>query len=277
MKRVRLTVFTDESRTDRDDLRFHHFYGGALVKSKNIQPLEDRLEGAILPQFRWKEHKWSKVSQKSYESFESFIKEFFKIIREGHLKLRVLFIDKLYYPPRKAPSKDILYYKIYYQLFKHCLGLQYANIQGKNVIISVKLDQIPKNKIEKAKFKQFISRIPKTKNFGIKNVSFPINEIVEVDSKKYRILQAVDTVIGSLGFKLNKVFNDPANRLPNNWRKPTTRTKRKLYKVIQKELKSLGVQNVGISTGLRGNIANRWSLPVRLWKLLPKISLALPN
>ena len=71
----------------------------------------------------------------------------------------------------------------------------------------------------------------------------------------------MDIILGSINFKLNKAkINGP------NKRGKTTIAKEKLYKVILANIRDIYPNfNIGITTGIRGNIKNRWLDPYRHW------------
>ena len=72
----------------------------------------------------------------------------------------------------------------------------------------------------------------------------------------------MDIILGSINFKLNnldKVKIEGANK-----RGRRTIAKEKLYKVILKNIREIYPNfNIGITTGIRGNIKNRWLDPYR--------------
>lgn len=94
-------------------------------------------------------------------------------------------------------------------------------------------------------------------------------QIAEVNSKDHVLMQCLDVVLGAMAFRLNnKHLAKPPGALRRGKR---TIAKEKLYKHISTRIRQIYPNfNVGESTGLQGNAANRWKHPYRHWKLIPK-------
>ena len=81
----------------------------------------------------------------------------------------------------------------------------------------------------------------------------------------------MDIILGSINFKLNNL--DKVKIEGTNKRGRRTIAKEKLYKVILKNIREIYPNfNIGITTGTRGNIKNRWLDPYRHWLFKTKNS-----
>ena len=81
----------------------------------------------------------------------------------------------------------------------------------------------------------------------------------------------MDIILGSMNFKLNdfdKIKDEETGR-----RSKRTRAKEKLYKVINKNIREIRNDfNVGITTGINGDISNYWKHPYRHWNFISSYS-----
>ena len=159
---------------------------------------------------------------------------------------------------------------LYYQFIKHAFGLDYS-VENENDSIDLKLyfDQLPDTKEKNDEFKEHILHLNEIFD---EHINIKKEDIVEINSKDHVIQQCMDIILGSINFKLNnldKVKIEGANK-----RGRRTIAKEKLYKVILKNIREIYPNfNIGITTGIRGNIKNRWLDPYRHWLFKTKNSI----
>lgn len=164
---------------------------------------------------------------------------------------------------------EIEYQLLYYQFIKHSFGLDYA-IENEKDSIYLKLyfDQLPDTKEKNNEFKEHILHL---NNIFDERIHIKKEDIVEINSKDHVIQQCMDIILGSINFKLNNL--DKVKIEGTNKRGKRTIAKEKLYKVILHNIREIYPGfNIGITTGIRGNINNRWLDPYRHWLFKTKNS-----
>lgn len=100
-------------------------------------------------------------------------------------------------------------------------------------------------------------------------VKFDSEQMGEVASHDHVVLQCLDVVLGAMAFRLNNKHMVK----PEGQRQRGNRTiaKEKLYRHISTRIRQIYPSfNIGESTGIQGDRANRWRHPYRHWKLIPK-------
>jgi hypothetical protein len=83
-------------------------------------------------------------------------------------------------------------------------------------------------------------------------------------------LQCLDIVLGAMNFRLNKKHLDkPAGA---RLRSQKTRAKEKIYKHINKRIHNIYPRfNIGVTTSIHGDPANRWQHRYRHWNFKTKL------
>ncbi|WP_053486017.1 hypothetical protein [Lysinibacillus sp. FJAT-14745] len=114
----------------------------------------------------------------------------------------------------------------------------------------------------------FIFNLLNSKDFKNANLFIHSKEdIAEAISHNHIILQCLDLIIGSMEFRLNekhKAILEGKER-----RGKQTVAKEKLYKHINSHIRNVYPNfNIGETTGIRGEIENRWNHSYRHWKFI---------
>jgi len=218
------------------------------------------------------EMKWTKVTEPYLEKYIGLIDVFFDLLVEDKLKMRVMFqqnsVSDSVIRGFSREEHDESYFKLYYQFIKHSFGLKYSNKSCTDIFVRLFFDQFPDKQEKIEKFKQFIHRLQFSQDFLNANLFIRYNDIVEVTSHDHVILQCADIVTGAIFFKLNKknLATDPLTQR----RGKRTKAKEKLYKHIYSRVSELRPRfNIGVSTGLDGDITNRWNNPYMHWLFTP--------
>lgn len=261
-------IYSDESYIKGEF--FSNFYGGALVDYSQLQNISDILNKKKMELNLGAEIKWSKVSDNYLDKYIEMINLFFDFIKSNKIKIRIMFRQNAYIFNRLPKEKyEIEYQLLYYQFIKHSFGLDYA-IENEKDSIYLKLyfDQLPDTKEKNNEFKEHILHL---NNIFDERIHIKKEDIVEINSKDHVIQQCMDIILGSINFKLNNL--DKAKIEGTNKRGKRTIAKEKLYKVILHNIREIYPGfNIGITTGIRGNINNRWLDPYRHWLFKTKNS-----
>ena len=216
------------------------------------------------------EIKWTKVTDNYLEKYIDMMNLFFKFIKKGKIKVRIMFAQNAFVSEGLTKEQtDNEYSILYYFFLKDAFGLKFCNTKPFNnkVNISYYLDDLPCSKEMKVTLKNSIFRY----NYELKQDNIEITEIVEIDSKKHVIQQCMDIVLGSMNFKLNdldKIKDEKTGR-----RAKRTIAKEKLYRVINKHIREIRKGfNVGVSTSNDGDVTNIWKHQYRHWNFVSKYS-----
>ncbi len=264
-----LIIYTDES--DKEGEYFSNFYGGVLVRSRDLTAVIAQLEACKQRQNLFQEIKWGKVTKNYLGKYVAMMDAFFDIVAADTAKVRIMFTNNQYVPQGLTKEqRQTEYHRLYYQFIKHAFGLQHSSLElTPSIQVRLNLDQMPTNREATAQFKSYLeglNRNPQLRDAGIK---FDKQQIAEVNSREHVLLQCLDIVLGSMAFRLNdkQKANPPGQRR----RGKRTIAKEKLYRHISKRIRQIYPNfNIGVSTGTQGDMENRWKHPYRHWVLIPK-------
>jgi len=260
-------IYCDES--ERSGSRYSNFYGGALVRSQELRELVEQIKDKKRDLNLHQEVKWQKVTKHYLDKYRSLMDEFFNLIRKDKVKLRIMFTSNVFQPESLQPyHREHEYFILYYQFIKHAFGLRYSN-EGKNPInVRIYFDKLPDTQEKRELFKDFVHGINRWPEFKKYQIRILRDQLAEVNSRNHDVLQCLDIILGAMQFRLNnkhKIKPPGAKRRGNR-----TIAKEKLYKHINAKIREIYPRfNVGITTGLQGNIANRWKHSYRHWLFVP--------
>ncbi len=167
---------------------------------------------------------------------------------------------------------DESYYRLYYQFLKHGFGLASIPIHSTPPRFRIYLDEIGDTREQITKFKGYVLGLADTKTIRHSGgIVLEASSITEVRSHDHIIMQALDTVLGSITFRLNDKHLEklPGSRL----RGKRTVAKERLQKFILTQIKRVTAKpsfNIGITTGLSSHPNAPWYDPYLHWKFIPK-------
>lgn len=248
---------------------FSDFYGGALVRSTDFQQIEEILNHKKQELGFKNEVKWSRVSAQYLERYREFISTFLDLVQDDKVKIRIMFTQNKNVPI--GLTRDQLknsYFLLYYQFLKHAFGLIYSNPNQEKILVRLNLDQVPDTREKVANFKNYILGLNENPQFRDAKIELRADYISEVDSSRHVVLQGLDIILGSMSFRLNDNHKEkPEGQFRRGKR---TIAKEKLYKFINSRIREFYPRfNIGVSTGLQGDITNRWKHPYRHWLFVP--------
>lgn len=264
-----LIIYCDES--DDKGIYFSHFYGGALINANDQERLDNLLNAKKAELNIAAEMKWDRVSAPYAEKYVDFIKYYFSFIKEGKIKIRIMFTQNI--NQAVGLSDEHIgndYFLLYYQFIKHAFGLRHCNNQGEKTIIQLLLDDVPQNSTKFDRFKDYMSSLSTFPIWSQAGVSISRDDIASINSKKHPVLQGLDIILGAVQSRLNEKHTRPA--IPGKRRSKRARAKETVYKAIKDEIWEMYPNfNVGTSTGVE-NINERWLHPYRHWLFKPSNS-----
>lgn len=260
-------IWCDESNTKG---RFcSNFYGGVLVKGCHLRQVQTTLQQVCRQLHFFDEIKWHKVSQRYADKYKKAMDAFFQLVAEDKVKVRIMFTQNAnHHAPATGPRRrGEEFFLLYHQFIQYAFGLSFSNDSAEDVYLRLYLDCLPDTLARRQLFKEDIRALQKSRPFQRARLKIRKQDIAEVDSKKHLLLQMLDVVLGSIGFRLNnKHHYIPKGR---KRRGKGTLAKESLYKHIHKKLKEL---RPGFSIGANTRIScqeDYWNHPYRHWVFQP--------
>lgn len=260
-------IYCDESV--KKGKYFSNFYGGVLVRSKDLRQVEAAIARICQQHHLNDELKWQRVTSQYLDKYLAVMETFFDLMEADLVKVRIMFTQNANKPVNLSDRHlEDEYFLLYYQFFKHAFGLTHSNLTEKPIHIRAYFDMLP-DKLEKRQtFKEYIKGLQSTRNFQQARLKFRKSDITEIDSREHRLLQCLDVVLGCMAFRLNDGHKEKI--AGTNKRGKRTVAKEKLYKYINGRIrKMLPGFNSGCSTGLRGGFGNQWNHAYRHWLFVP--------
>ena len=255
-------IWCDES--DSKGKYCSNFYGGVLVKSDDLKEVQSRLKVACDNHHFYNEIKWQRVTEHYLDKYMAVMDEFFALVSEGKVKVRIMFTQNAYIPKNLTETqKKDGYFILYYHFIQHAFGLPHSNEGTSDINLRLYFDYLPDTLARRQAFKEFIRGLQNKRPFQLAKVKIRKQDIAEVDSKKHLLLQMLDVVLGSMCFRLNNKHKE----IPEGKKRRGKRTiaKEKLYKHINKKLRTLRPGfNIGATTG-RDMDEDNWNHPYRHW------------
>lgn len=261
-------IFADESVQDGEF--FSKFFGGCIVPASRHAEIEARLARRKDELGFGKELKWQRVTDQRLADYVSMITSYFVELRDGHVRMRVMFQENQ--NVRRRTSGEMRhepYYKLYYQFLKNAFGFAHMPVHPEGTRLRLFLDKLPHTEEHTLQFKGFIGALPGYARLRPARLLIDPSHITEVDSKDHVILQCVDIVLGAMAFRHNKKHLEK----PKGCRTRGKRTiaKDKLYRHILSEIRTLKPHfHPKISTACHPYPEGRWSMPYRHWLFKPK-------
>lgn len=262
----RIIVYCDESA--KKGKHFSNFYGASILMSEHLDEIQNRLNKITIKNGMNDEIKWNNISVGNADRYLNFVDEIFDLIEEGRMRMRIMFTHNYIRPLglTKEHRRDA-YFILYYQFLKHGLGLRYYNKQSGERDLEIICDQFPTTGDQVINFKRHIIE-HNERAFARSGIKLKPQLIGEAKSHAHIILQATDVVLGSMNFRLNDLHKA---KPPGKFRRgKKTIAKEKVYKKISSRIRKMYPHfNIGISTGHRNDISNRWNDPYRHWCFEP--------
>lgn len=259
-------IYCDESLSKGQF--FSHFYGGALVRSKDYIEVKEALDARKEELNLLGEIKWTKVSTNYLDKYKEMMDLYFRFIKEGKIKIRIMFQAAMHEIEEHSDADK--YHILYYQFIKHAFGLPYRDeYVDDDVNLKLLFDMIPDTNQQNDDFKAHICYLQELQQFKKAKIHIRHDDISEIDSHKYSILQCMDIILGTMAFRLNNLHLE----IPEGATEPGKKAKAKealfnhILALIQE---SDGVKVFRIEESTMPDTAKcRWRTPYRHWKFIP--------
>ncbi|UTA67270.1 hypothetical protein [Emticicia sp. 21SJ11W-3] len=101
---------------------FSNFYGGVLVKSKDLSYVQRKLTKVCEDVGFRNEIKWQKVTEQYLEKYKTVMDAFFDLMEEGKIKMRVMFTQNSNKPLNLSEDQiQDEFFILYYQFIREHL------------------------------------------------------------------------------------------------------------------------------------------------------------
>ncbi len=263
-------IYSDESLSK--GRYYSDFYGGALVRSTDVDAVRTVLVNRKTELNLLREIKWTKVTAQYLDKYIAIIDTFFDLIRQDKVKIRIMFRQNATVAiglNREQTTNG--FHLLYYQFIKNAFGLIYhASNPTEDTYIRLYFDKLPDTKLQNEAFKSLIYGLQGLEKFKRARLKIRMEDIVEIDSRNHPIQQCMDIILGAIAFRLNDMHREKPEGSTQRGKK--TIAKEKLYKHILKQIRTLELSNfnIGISTGIQNDLSNIWKFRYRHWKFIPK-------
>lgn len=199
-----LHVYCDESRQTQDR---YMVFGGIMVPETSVEPFNKAMALWRDAQNMHAELKWTKVSNQKLNEYKSLVDLFFSLAGKGQLHFRSVVFDtaQIDYKTYHKGSKELGFYKFFYQFLLHSFG---AYVAKENRQLLVSFDQ--RNTKEKlSTFGLILSRGMRNRYKCREDV---VVNVEAVDSKKCNLMQVADVLMGAIGYQNNDCHLRPGAR-----------------------------------------------------------------
>ena len=259
-------IYTDESsQTGRC---FAHFYGGALIRSDDLEYVREILQAQADRLGLGAEIKWRKVSEGYLDRYLAMMDAFFDLVAADLVKIRVMFTRAGALPPPTPYHREHRYHLLYYQFLKYAFGLRHCNPDPGGLTLRLYVDRLPDSPQKNALFKSHLLTLQDSREYRAARICIPRDQVAEVDSREHLPLQCVDVVLGAMQFRLNGSHR--AEREGDGARGKKTIAKETLYEHICARIRQIHPEFVAEATTARTCGEDRWRHPYRHWLFVPR-------
>lgn len=266
--RQEYVIYCDESESK--GRHFSNFYGGALVRSQDLDSIRQAIEAKKQELNLFGEVKWSKISVNYRQKYIDLMDFFFDLIKDDKVKIRIMFTENRNRPRNLSKEQhDNQYAILYYFFIRHAFGLAFSPKMEGGANVRVYPDEMPFSAAQVDSFKGYVTRLTDRSEFWSKGISFAAEDVTEVKSHEHDILQCLDVILGAMNFRLTRKHKDKQEGQTR--RSAKTLAKLRVYNHINKRIRQIYPNfNIGITTGHQGDITNRWNHPYRHWNFTSK-------
>jgi hypothetical protein len=260
-------IYTDES--SKSGRCFGSFYGGALIRSDDLEYVREHLQAQAARLGLGAEIKWQKVSEGYLDRYTAMMDAFFDLIACDLVKIRIMFTQTHTVPVLTPYQREHQYHLLYYQFLKYALGLRYSNPDIGEITLRLYLDELPASREKNALFKSHLLELQQCAEFRAAWITLQADQIAEVKSHEHLPMQCLDVVLGAMQFRLNESHLETAGDSGAPGKK--TIAKIRLHEHICARIREIQPGFViGETTPRKGGDGDRWWHPYRHWLFTPR-------
>ena len=120
---------------------YSDFYGGVLVQSIHLDEVKERLSQKKSELEMNQELKWSKMTSMYLEVYQGMMDEFFALIKEGKMKVRIMFRQTAHQAIVPQDNREKRFHLLYYQFIKHGFGFGFSNETDREIYLKPFFDK----------------------------------------------------------------------------------------------------------------------------------------
>jgi hypothetical protein len=266
-------IYCDES--EENGRYFSNFYGGALVRSTDLEQVRLRLEKRKEKLNLFREVKWTKITENYAQKYIDLLDTFFDLVQADKIKVRVMFTQNMNVAKNLTRRHiDEKYFILYYQFLKHAFGLHCSPAEPGGVSLRIYPDQLPDTSEKAEQFRSYIVALEKNPDFRARRISIASENVIDVCSHEHVILQCLDIFTGAMWFRLNDMHLE---KISPRRRGKRTKAKERVYKHINSRIQAIYPRfNIGVSTA-RTKETSAWDHPYRHWLFVPTERIVIPR
>lgn len=179
------------------------FFGGLLVQAKHHAAVVQRLTLAKERCGITGELKWTNVTWQFSERYIEFLREVFRLMDEGLVRIRIKFTPNRNLPQNLAPYYASNGYSLlYYTFIRGGFGLSHGSFDFSDTRVSLRFDELPNGRKKREAFWEYLTKM-QIDNVHGHNVFIDRNQISELRSREHIVLQALDLMLGYQACHLN--------------------------------------------------------------------------
>ncbi len=255
---------------------FSNFYGGALVRSEDLEEIKAILAAKKAELNLHKEIKWTKITDNYADKYIALIDVFFDLVKADKIKVRIMFTQNMNVAVNLTKRHiDEKYFILYFQFLKHAFGLHCSPLIEGGVTLRIYPDRLPDTAEKVEQFRSFLVGLSRSYEFRYRKIRIMPENVADVHSHDHDILQCLDVILGAMHFKLNDKNLEKTAK--NGTRRGNrTKAKERVYKHINKRIQDIYPRfNVGTSTA-QPELDSRWTHPYRHWLFKPRERIVKP-
>ncbi len=191
---------------------FSNCYGGLLISSRDRGAVISVLEAEKARLNLHGEVKWQRVTLNYLDKYQRLTSVFFNFVRDGRIRMRILFTDNFRAPNSLASLNFKERYLLLYLAFiEHTFDVRYRTPCNNPVRLRLLLDELPVPAEDKRDFRQQLYKLNSSPAFQSGNVRIFPGAIGEIDSRDHVLLQCLDIVLGAMQSRMNTGPPDPSS------------------------------------------------------------------
>ena len=149
------------------------------------------------------EVKWTKVTENYLNKYIDLISLFFSFVKEGKIKVRIMFQNNANEPNESKYKKTgEKYLNFYYQFIKNAFGLKHLT-GDKPIYLRIYVDRLPIGSRKRIEFKKQLMDLPRTESYSDSPIEIRSGDVAEIHSHNHVLLQCLDIVLGAMFYRLN--------------------------------------------------------------------------
>src|SRR5262249_49403601 len=143
-----------------------NFYGGVLIRSRDIDEIRRSIATAKATLHFNGEVKWAKITENYAQKYIELMDLVFKFVEKDLIKIRIMFTQNTHIARGLTERHhEEKYFILYYQFIKHGFGLIHSPAVPGGVGIRIYPDKLPDTAEQVERFKSFLASLTANSKF----------------------------------------------------------------------------------------------------------------